>query len=89
MPQFNNVGIESEPVTNHWFFVSLLVHCSCCSLRWLCAEPKVNHHYGLESNLTFSRWQRPFDNHAIQDNDYRCGGSGLCAGCPFLSQIPV
>ena len=23
------------------------------------AEPKVNHHYGLESNLTFSRWQRP------------------------------
>ena len=79
MPQFNKRGNRIRASDKSLVF----------RFGGYAAEPKVNHHYGLESNLTFSRWQRPFDNHAIQDNDYRCGGSGLCAGCPFLSQIPV
>ena len=53
------------------------------------AEPKVNPHYGLESNLTFSRWQRPFDGHAILGDYDNYIGSALYAGCPFLSQIPI
>lgn len=66
MPQFNKHGNRIRASDKSlvfsflcWFAASAV---PCGSLA---AEPKNNLNYELESNLAFSRWQRPFFGHII------------------------
>ncbi len=91
MPQFQiSVEIVSEPATNRWFFVSRLVCCSCCSLRWsMLLNLKTIANNGLEIGSAFQDGSVHLTVTPYMIVTVIVSAAGLCDCCLFIPQIPV